>query len=339
MVQQKSAAPNDEREAQAKMLDHNHSSPWSSDKGMIAHLQFFSASSKVRHGLSNITLPPSIDTLSKPEAASTTPTLLVHTVTQKSRVETQIPVQLTLSPMPPGVTKLHIPRHTVARPKQVAKTSVEKSSEMLELSVELVCTSAMRDLVKRSQAFARAAYIHENDRKEEKRRLPSGVVPPYASDDPEKPSNGGCVLICNSCKKREERRAARKKPKPNTSEEEALWEPHSGKRIIMFNSQEEKEWEYPNATHADLKKKDKGSSSLCEEFTSEANGPTISSKASVSLPMRIGCYCRHQEEKIGFQYAKITHIGNIEANECLGSFSQSKTMKVIALRRHSRTQS
>lgn len=308
MVQHKSTAPNDEREAQAKMLDHNHNSPWSSDKSMIAHFQFFSASSKVRHAPTNITLPPSIDILSKPEAPPTTPTLLVQTVTQKSRVETQIPVQLTLSPMPPGVTKLHIPRHTVARPKQVAKTAVEKSPAMLELSVELVCTSAMRDPVKRSQAFARAAYIHENDRQEEKRRLSSGVVPPYASDDPEKPSNGGCVLICNSCKKREERRAARKKPKPNTSEEEALWEPHSGKRIIMFNSQEEKEWEYPNATHADLKKKDKGSSSLCEDFTSQANGSTISSKASVSLPMRIGCYCRHQEEKIGFQYAKIIHI-------------------------------
>lgn len=309
MVQQKSTAPDDEREAQANMLDHN--SPWSSDNGMIAHFQFSSASSEVRHGLTSITLPPSIDTLTKPEApptTPTTPTLHVQTVTQKSRVETQIPVQLTLSPMPPGVTKLHIPRHTVARPKQVAKTSVQKSSEMLELSVELVCTSAMRDPVKRSQAFARAAYIHDNDRKEEKRRLSSGVVPPYAPDDPEKPSNGGCVLICNSCKKREERRAARKKPKPNTSEEEALWEPHSGKRIIMFNSQEEKEWEYSSVPHADLKKKDKGSSSLCEEFTSQANAPTTSSKASVSLPMRIGCYCRHQEEKIGFQYAEIIHI-------------------------------
>lgn len=338
MIQQKSTAPNDEREAQVKMLDHNHNSPCSFDKSMTTHYNFFGASRKVRHVLTSISLPPPIDTLSMPEAPSTTPTLLVQTVTQKSRVETQIPVQLTLSPMPPGVTKLHIPRHTVARPKQVAKTPVEKSSEMLELSVELVCTSAMQDPAKRSQAFARAAYIHENDRKEETRRLSSGVVPPYASDDPEKPSNGGCVLICNSCKRREERRAARKKPKPNTSEEEALWEPYSGKRIIMFNSQEEKEWEYPNATHADLKKKDKGSSSMCEELTLQANGSTSSSKASVSLPMRIGCYCRHQEEKIGFQYANIIQIRSIEANECLGSSSQSKITKVIALHKHFRTQ-
>ena len=241
--------------------------------------------------------------------------------------------------MPPGVTKLHIPRHTVARPKQVAKTSVEKSPEMLELSVELVCTSAMQDPVKRSRAFARAAYIHENDRKEETRRLSSGVVPPYASDDPEKPSNGGCVLICNSCKKREERRAARKKPKPNTSEEEALWEPHSGKRIVMFNSHEVKEWETPNATHSDLKKKDKSPRSLCEEVTLQANGSTSSSKGSVSLPMRIGCYCRHQEEKIGFQYAKNIHIRSIEVNECSGSSSRSKITKVNALRKHSRIQS
>lgn len=261
--------------------------------------------------MTNIPIPPSTDTSTLPEAPLTTPTLFVQTVTQKSRVETQIPVQLTLSPMPPGVTKLHIPRHTVARPKQVAKTSVEKSPEMLELSVELVCTSAMQDPVKRSRAFARAAYIHENDRKEETRRLSSGVVPPYASDDPEKPSNGGCVLICNSCKKREERRAARKKPKPNTSEEEALWEPHSGKRIVMFNSHEVKEWENPNATLADLKKKDKSSRSLCEEVTLQANGSTSSSRGSVSLPMRIGCYCRHQEEKIGFQYAKNIHIRSI----------------------------
>lgn len=308
MVQRKPTALNDESEAQAKTLDHNHNSQWAFGKSLATHFNFVGASSKVRHAVTNNPISPSIDTSTIPEAPRTTPTLFVQSATQKSRVETQIPVLLTLSPMPPGVAKLHIPRHTVARPKQVAKISVEKSPEMLELSVELVCTSAMQDPFKRSRAFARAAYIHENDRKEENRRLSSGVVPPYASDDPEKPSNGGCVLICNSCKKREERRAARKKPKPNTSEEEALWEPYSGKRIIMFNSQEVKEWEYPNATHADLKKKDKGSKSLCEEVTLQANGSASSSKGSVSLPMRIGCYCRHQEEKIGFQYAKIIHI-------------------------------
>lgn len=320
------------------MPDHNHNSQWAFDKSMAIHYNFVGASSKVRHAVTNIPISPSTDISTMPEAPLTTPTLYIQTVTQKSRVETQIPVQLTLFPMPPGVTKLHIPRHTVARPKQVDKKSVEKSREMLELSVELVCTSAMQDPVKRSRAFARAAYIHENDRKEETRRLSSGVVPPYALDDLEKPSNGGCVLICNSCKKREERRAARKKPKPNNSEEEALWEPHSGKRIIMFNSQEVKEWEYPNATHADLKKKEKGSRSICE-VTLQANGSTSCSKASVSLPMRIGCYCRHQEEKIGFQYAKNIHIRSIEVNECSGSSSQSKTTKVNALRKHFRTQS
>lgn len=308
------------------MLDHSHNSQWAFGKSLATHSNAVGVSSKVRHAVTNIPISPSIDTSIMPEEPLSNPALFVQTITKKSRVETQIPVQLTLSPMPPGVSKLHIPRHTVARPKQVAKTLVEKSPEMLELSVELVCTSAMQDPVKRSRAFARAAYICENDRKEETRRLSSGVVPPYASDDPEKPSNGGCVLICNSCKKREERRAARKKPKPNTSEEEALWEPQSGKRIVMFNSQEVKEWEYPN-THTDLKKKDKGSRSLCEEVTLQANGSMSSPEGSMSLPMRIGCYCRHQEEKLGFQYAKNIHIRSIDLMSVQGHLHNQRSRR------------
>ena len=229
-----------------------------------------------------------------------TSTLTIHPTTQKSRVETQILVHLTLFPLPPAVRKLHIPAHTLARPKQIAKIPPTRSPDMLELNVELVCTSAMQDPAKRAQALTRAACVPERERNEESRRLDSGVIPPYQADDPEKPSNGGCVLICDGCMKREMKRASRKKSK--NDEEEALWLPHSGKRIIIFNSPEVATWEDPSAIKVDPKKKCKSSKSLNDEVLTKVNESERPLRPMhVSLQMRIGCYCRHQEEKIGFQ--------------------------------------
>ncbi|KAF4943977.1 hypothetical protein FSARC_14806, partial [Fusarium sarcochroum] len=53
----------------------------------------------------------------------------------KSRVETQIPIKMALSPVPPGVTKLHLPAHTISKPKLLAKPTPERSPDMLELYV------------------------------------------------------------------------------------------------------------------------------------------------------------------------------------------------------------
>ncbi len=231
------------------------------------------------------------------------PALIINSINPKSRVETQIPVKLTLYPIPIGVTKLHIPRHSVAKAKQLAKTTPERSPEMLELNVELVCTSAMQDPVKKERALRRAACAPEQE-KIENIRGGSGVITAYAADDPDKPSNGGCVLTCNHCMDREQRRADRKTSKK--PEEDGLWMSLSSKRIVMFNSHEIIEWEDPGTINVNPKKKAKGPKNIGDESLVQADTPVKSSGLmEVSLPMRIGCYCRHQGEKIGFQYVDI----------------------------------
>lgn len=281
--------------------DQTQFSPWPFQNGLASQHSSSGASNGFHPPAISIPFGSPVRALNSVQWPSQAPVLTIHPIFPKSRVETQIPVKLTLSSLPAGVTKLHIPVHTVARPRQVAKKPPKRSPEMLELYVELVCTSAMQDPEKKSLAFTRASGISQLERKEASRRLPSGVIPPYAADDPEKPSNGGCVLICDGCMKRELKRADRKKSK--NLEEEHLWIPHSGNRIIIFNSQEVKDWEDPSAVKVDSKKKDKGSKSPSEEAPVHLEEPVNTrGPMQIYLPMRIGCYCRHQEEKIGFQY-------------------------------------
>src|SRR5450432_1420614 len=83
--------------------------------------------------------------------------LTIHPTPLKSRVETQIPIKLTLFPMPPGITKLHLPTHTISKPKLLSKPPHEKSADTLELYTTLVCTSAMQNPEYRRRAFARVA--------------------------------------------------------------------------------------------------------------------------------------------------------------------------------------
>ena len=45
------------------------------------------------------------------------PVLTIHPTPLKSRVETQIPIKMTLFPFPPRITKLHLPTHTISKPK------------------------------------------------------------------------------------------------------------------------------------------------------------------------------------------------------------------------------
>ena len=207
------------------------------------------------------------------------PRLTVHPTSLKSRVETQIPIRMTLSYLPTGVTKLRLPTHTVSKPKFLAKPEVERCPEILELHVSLVCTSAMQDSVRLDRAFARA-------RGED--LAPLGRPSPASSngsqssaDDEEKPLNGGEVRICSGCIQRERKRASRKKQKK--PEEEEQFQKDEEKRIVVFNTNELKEWVEPSR----------------DAPTGSASPPP--GAVQVELPMRIACYCRHQNEKLGFQ--------------------------------------
>ncbi|KAI5298522.1 hypothetical protein KEM55_003296, partial [Ascosphaera atra] len=198
--------------------------------------------------------------------ATATPRLIVHPTAQKSRVETQIPIRLTLAPLPAGAKKIRLPRHTVSKPKFFAKGDTSPSPEVLELHTNVVCTSAMQDPAKLEGALARAR----------------GEQAPSNSENllsPESPLNGGDVRICSNCIKRERKRANRKKQRK--PEEEELFQRDEERRIIVFNTTELRDWSEPP-----------------RGATSE---PLPASAMQVELPMRIACYCRHQSEKLGFQ--------------------------------------
>ena len=225
--------------------------------------------------------------------------LTVHPTPQKSRVETQIPIKLTLCPIPAGVTKLHLPTHTIAKPKLLAKPTPAKSPEMLELHTMLVCTSAVRDREKLTKALARAAGVLPGY-KRESRRSSSGD-PRAVDEDEDKPLNGGPVTICPGCIQRERKRAARKKSKK--PEEEEPWQKDEAKRIIVFNCQEIKDWQSPSPPHQTTKAAD----AVAQGFGASLEPPPFIPEGAmqVDAQMRIACYCRHQNEKLGFQYISL----------------------------------
>jgi hypothetical protein len=164
------------------------------------------------------------------------PILTIHPTLLKSRVETQIPIKMTLFPMPSGIAKLHLPTHTISKPKLLSKPTPERSPDTLELYTTLVCTSAMQNPENRRRAFERAA---------------SGVMLKEESpdddlaeeDDENKPLNGGDVKICEGCMTRERKRAARKKVKKVRGEswQEESWHKNETKRVIVFNTHEVKD--------------------------------------------------------------------------------------------------
>ncbi|RMZ77874.1 hypothetical protein DV738_g4192, partial [Chaetothyriales sp. CBS 135597] len=212
------------------------------------------------------------------------PHLTVHPTSLKSRVETQIPIKLTLSCLPPGVKKLHLPIHTVSKPKFLVKGGVEKSPDMLELHTSLVCTSAMQDPVKLQRALARARG--EDPNSFSKPSPASATTSSSSKDDDDRPLNGGEVRICVGCIQRERKRASRKKQKK--PDEEEAFQKDEEKRVVVFNTNEVKEWTDSS----------KDASSTHSTPLALANG---SGAVHVELPMRIACYCRHQNEKMGFQ--------------------------------------
>ncbi|KAI0181374.1 hypothetical protein GGR52DRAFT_524038 [Hypoxylon sp. FL1284] len=204
------------------------------------------------------------------------PRLVVHTTPTKSRVETQIPIKLTMHHLPPGIKTLHLPTYTIAKHKLLAKPNPPgRSPEMLELYTMLVCTSAMMDPEKRQRAFQRAAAAPLSRQEDD------------VDDDERKPQNGGEVRICDGCIGRERKRAARKKNRK--PEEEEMWNMYEHKRAIVFNTSEVKDWQAVTPGMADPIQARPRDLSVPDDTV------------TVDVPMRIACYCRHHQEKMGFQ--------------------------------------
>jgi hypothetical protein len=210
--------------------------------------------------------------------------LFVSPLGPKSRVETQIPIKLTLDPMPPGVKRIHLPTETIAKAKFLAKEN-PRTPDTLELSAMLVCTSAMEKPENKARALriAREGFpISDKPRRSSTGDTKKGVE--IDPNDPDAPCNGGPVMICDNCVSRERKRAGRKKAKKQ--EDEERWYEYERNRIIMFNTQEYLELHPPTPA----------------KEAQYYDGTQFSSDAvQVDAPMRIVCYCRHQQEKIGFQ--------------------------------------
>ncbi|QDS76961.1 hypothetical protein FKW77_005367 [Venturia effusa] len=212
--------------------------------------------------------------------------LTISPLGNKSRVETQIPVKFTVEPMPPGVKKIHLPTETIAKAKFLAKETL-KSPDTLELSAMLVCTSAMEKPENKARALKLAREGTYLQYGKEPRRCSTGEVKKSTEpdpNDPDSPINGGPVRICDNCVSRERKRAGRKKSKKQ--EDEERWYEYEHDRIIMFNTQEYLDFHPPTPTKEPQYHDPRG-------FSAEA--------LQVDAPMRIVCYCRHQQEKVGFQ--------------------------------------
>jgi hypothetical protein len=207
--------------------------------------------------------------------------LTVDPIPDKSRVETQIPIRLTLHNAPKTITKLHLPSYTISKPKFQAKPPFVKSHDALELSCMLVCASAMQKDGLQEKAFQRAAE-DDGEGDLEMKAEDGKESTPVDDNDPMKPLNGGPVQICNGCIVRERKRAARKKTKKQDEEEE--WAKDEAKRVIVFNCAEVRDWCVQGTKETSVK---------------EHEGPV--DQCFVTAPMRVACYCRHQSEKVGFQ--------------------------------------
>ncbi|KAL7812567.1 hypothetical protein V8C26DRAFT_204062 [Trichoderma gracile] len=195
----------------------------------------------------------------------------------KSRVETQMMVTITMSHLPFGVTKLHLPPHTISKPKHRLRPPPTPSPETLELYVSLVCTTPMEQPELRERALRRAAEVDH-------RYLPT-------PEEVEHETQNGCqIRICQKCMERERKRANRKKEHERSDQEE-LWYLDESHRIIIFNTFEMSDWRPPTA------QKEKGSDKPAQaELFRQC--PTA---MQVVVPMRLACYCRHQKEKTGFR--------------------------------------
>lgn len=224
-------------------------------------------------------------TLNLPVSPLFQSSLGIERILEKSRVETQIPVTLKMQHLPEGIKRIHFPPSSISKSKLLTRPPPTKSPDMLEVHVALVCTSAMSDSTKRKRAL---------DREAARKQQIEGAC---NLGENQKPLDGGEVNSCSKCIKRERKRASRKKIK-NIDEEEA-WQRLEANRIIVFNTQEVIELPDLATTHSTTQSVETGN----------IPGPhhrafaTAPASVDISLAMRITCYCRHHEEKVGFRYA------------------------------------
>jgi hypothetical protein len=233
--------------------------------------------------------------------------LHIAPISTKSRVETQINVIMTLEKPPPNTEYLHLPLHTIAKSKLLAKEEVDKSKS-LELHTMLVCTSAMRNPELKEKALQNAAS-QDNTAIQRRAEAQKDAGEEDKNDlknipEEDRPSNGGEVRICNNCIQRERKRAGRKKLKKE--EEQQHWERYETERVVVFNSNEFlsfKPWEAGQQPQ-----KDHG---LADDYVPPEGS------MHVTAAMRIACYCRHQSEKEGFQviFTMKDQAGNTIAQE------------------------
>ena len=228
--------------------------------------------------------------------------LHIGPIPQKSRVETQINIRLTLDFLPSNIKMLHLPTHTIAKAKLLAKDP-KPSEDTLELHTMLVCTSAMTQPALRQKALERAAAQDNSEIQARGQSLVKKEEDEQSEED--KPANGGEVKICTNCINRERKRAARKKLKKE--EEQAHWEKYETERVIVFNTNEYKPWQDwqpspPSKEHS--------------LFVHDTYRPPDTAM-QVLAPMRIACYCRHQNEKDGFQviFTIKDNLGRVVAQE------------------------
>lgn len=218
--------------------------------------------------------------------------LHIAPISTKSRVETQINVVMTLEKPPPGIEHLHLPLHTIAKSKLLAKEDFE-SSKVLELHTMLVCTSAMHNAQCKERAMKRAATQNnaEIQKRAELTRDSADEDKNDQKDLPEedKVANGGEVKICSNCIQRERKRAGRKKTK--REEEQQHWERFETERVVVFNSNE----------YLPFKPCEPGQYPQRDTNAEGEQYVPPDGALHVTAAMRIACYCRHQSEKEGFQ--------------------------------------
>lgn len=240
--------------------------------------------------------------------------LHIAPISTKSRVETQINVIMTLEKATFGTEYLHLPLHTIAKSKLLAKEDVDRSKS-LELHTMLVCTSAMRNPECKAKALHNAATQNniEIQRRAEVQRELSDDEKNESKNMPEdeKPANGGEVRICNNCIQRERKRAGRKKLKKE--EEQQHWERYETERVVVFNSNEYLTFKMIEAgQQPPPREQPPGGANIPPDDYVPPEG-----SLQVTAAMRIACYCRHQSEKEGFQviFTMKDQEGNVVAQE------------------------
>lgn len=219
-----------------------------------------------------------------PVSSQLQPSLVIGPILEKSRVETQIPVVLTMHYLPEGIKRVHFPPSSISKSKLLSRPPPPKSPDMLELDVALVCTSAMFDPTKRKLALNREAGGQQHMK---------GIC---NREENQRPCDGGEVNSCPKCIKRERKRASRKKVK--NLEEEEVWQRDEAKRIIVFNTQEVIDLQDLAMAHNATENMEVAGKTRrpCDHAV-----PARPNSIDINLAMRITCYCRHHEEKIGFQ--------------------------------------